>query len=250
METAYGFCGRGSMSSVIGSGPGGGPYSSLEPTWTTTASGASWRTASSTPALRATLSAKVPSGSSHDCPTCARAARWKTTSGRERATSARATAGLRRSASEEGGAATTSSPASRQASTRWRPAKPVAPVMKTRRLTRAESARAPRSVQRDDVLGRPVAVGGGVRRVDRARLGVGRVQAPLELAEHGAEQQVPPGGLGERAAGAPELREVARRRGGCARARRCPARSRGARPAQPAGRAARAGSAARGAALA
>ena len=41
---------------------------------------------------------------------------------------------LRRSASEEGGAAITSSPASPQASARWRPANPVAPVMKTRRL--------------------------------------------------------------------------------------------------------------------
>ena len=75
METAYGFCGRSGASSVVGT-VSGGPYSSLEPTRTTTASGASWRTASSTFAVIATLSAKVPSGSSQDCPTWARAARW------------------------------------------------------------------------------------------------------------------------------------------------------------------------------
>ena len=48
---------------------------SLEvPTESTTASGASVRTASSSAALIATLSHSVPIGSSHDCPTCARAA--------------------------------------------------------------------------------------------------------------------------------------------------------------------------------
>ena len=75
METAYGFWGRSAASSVVGT-VSGGPYSSPDPTEITTASGASWRTASSTFAVKATLSASVPSGSAHDSPTWARAARW------------------------------------------------------------------------------------------------------------------------------------------------------------------------------
>ncbi len=58
------------------------------------------------------------------------------------------------------------------------------------------------------MLGRAVAVGGGRGGVDGARLGLGRVQPPLELAEHRAEQQVAPCRLGERAAGAPQLRQL------------------------------------------
>ena len=73
------------------------------------------------------------------------------------------------------------------------------------------------------------------------RLGVGRVQAALELAQHRAEQQVAPGRLRERAAGAPQLREVVGGRVHARRARPCRARSRGARRAPPAARAATAG---------
>src|SRR4051794_29771976 len=96
----------------------------------------------------------------------------------------------------------TSSPAASQASTRWRPANPVAPVMNARNPL----------IERNDVFRRAVAVGGRGRRIDRLGLGVGRVQATLELAHDGAEEQVAPGRLGERAAGAPELRKLVARR--------------------------------------
>ena len=56
-----------------------------------------------------------------------------------------------------------------------------------------------------------------VAAVDRLGLGLGRVEPALELAEHRAEQQVAPGRLGERAAGAPQLRQR-RSHAGCTRA--------------------------------
>ena len=81
----------------------------------------------------------------------------------------------------------------------WRPAKPD-----------GAGDQDPRQFEddRDQVLERAVAVGGGGGGVDGARLGLGRVQPPLELAEHEAEQQVAPGRLGERAAVAAERRQI------------------------------------------
>src|SRR6476661_4488994 len=82
---------------------------------------------------------------------------------------------------------TTSSPAVAHSRARNPPANPDAPVIRTRTLAR---------LGRQRVLERAVAVarvlGLGLGR-DRLR---SSVQAPLELAQHEPEQEVPPGGLG------------------------------------------------------
>ncbi len=63
----------------------------------------------------------------------------------------------------------------------------------------------------DHARARAVAVGRDGRLVDRQRDRLGRVEPPLQLAQHEAEQHVAPGRLRERAARAPELRQLGAR---------------------------------------
>ena len=85
-------------------------------------------------------------------------------------------------ARRRGARATTSSPAAAHAAARWRPAKPVPPVIRTRAHAGGD----------DQVLEVAVAVGRRALLVGRAPASLGRVQPALQLAEHDAEEQVPP----------------------------------------------------------
>ena len=118
------------------------------------------------------------------------------------------------------------------------PANPDAPVMRTR------AAQARRGPGRDQVLRRPCPFVETVASSIGAATSSGGLSRRSSSPEHGAEQQVAPRGLRERAAGAPQLREALAAGWTRVERPRCRARSRGARRGRPAGRAARAGPAA------